>query len=270
MAKLQKSGVCVALAAAVLGVSTFVWAQRIVALPAVGAASQPAADPDNSGKPEDPAGPQSREPGDLMGAGAMVYVDDSFASVDKLRTAMRSANQGQAQLAIKQFQEITDQFGQKLVLLNDNSYVSITDFVRERLLAMPAVKNGMYDQFFGNDAKRAVDGAIENQDVAGLIRTCDRYYPSAAALRGYTQAGEWYFERGEFVAAAQTWRKLLAHPLVGDRQAQLLFDAAAAETLARDGAAAQTMRDQLEKKFPDAMGVVSGMQVKLQIGRAHV
>src|SRR5262249_51413777 len=147
--------------------------------------------------------------GDLMSAGTAVYVDDSFASTDKLRTAVRYAKNGQSQLAITAFQDISNNFGQKLVLLKDNSYVSITDYVREHLLAMPAVKNGMYDQLYGVDAKREIDTAIENQDVSQLIRISDRYFPSAAAFKGLSVAAEWYFERGEFSAAAQTWRKIL-------------------------------------------------------------
>jgi outer membrane protein assembly factor BamB len=226
-------------------------------------AATPTPDPENTGKPDDPAAPISRDPGDLMSSGTMVYVDDSFASVEKLRTAIRYANQGQAQLAINAFQDIVTNYGQKLVLLNDNSYVSITDYVREKLLAMPAVKNGMYDQLFGLDARRDIDAAIENRDVATLIRMSDRYYPSTAALKGLAQAAEWYFERGEFSAAAQTWRKVLKHPLVGDRTAETLFRAALADHLAEDYAAAKDLRDRLAKEFPQATGTISGKPAKL-------
>jgi outer membrane protein assembly factor BamB len=223
----------------------------------------PPLDVGNTGKPDDPAAAPSRDPGDLMNAGALVYVDDSFASVDKLRTAIRSANQGQSQLAIRQFQDITKEFGQKLVLLNDGSYVSVTDYVRERLLAMPAIKTGMYDQLFGSEARREIDAAVEARDVAGLIRACDRYYPSASALKGLSQAAEWYFERGEFTAAAHTWRKAIGHPLAGDGKAQLLFSTAVAESLASNGAQAKALLERLDKEFPDATGTVAGKEVKL-------
>ncbi len=124
---------------------------------------------DNAGGTDDLAAPLSRDPGDLMNSGTMVYVDDSFASVEKLRTAIRYANQGQSQLAINAFQDIVANYGQKLVLLNDNSYVSITDYVRERLLAMPVVKNGMYDQLYGLEARREIEAALDNRDVAAVI-----------------------------------------------------------------------------------------------------
>ena len=132
--------------------------------------------------PGEPAAPPVRSadrvPGDLMGraaeSNAQVYVDDSFASIDKIRKANQYSNQGQSQLAISEFQSIIDQYGQKLVYLNDSSYVSITDYVRERLLQLPAVRQGMYDQLYGGDAQKAVDAAIQGRDVATLIRVCDR------------------------------------------------------------------------------------------------
>jgi outer membrane protein assembly factor BamB len=212
---------------------------------------------------DDLAAPLSRDPGDLMNSGTMVYVDDSFASVEKLRTAIRYANQGQSQLAINAFQDIVANYGQKLVLLNDNSYVSITDYVRERLLAMPAVKSGMYDQLYGLEARREIDAALDNRDVAALIRVSDRYFPAAAALKGLAQAAEWYFERGEFAAAAQTWRLLLTHPLAGDRTPEFLFRAALAEHLAGSTTPAAALRDRLARDFPDASGALDGKQARL-------
>ena len=122
-------------------------------------------------------------------SGTQVYVDDSFASVDKLRGAIRYQQNGQAREAINSFQKIIDEFGQKLVYLNDKSYMSITDFVRDRMLEMPAVKNGMYEQLFGTEAKKAIGEAIEDKDLSGVVRMCDRYFPSKAALNGLSVAG---------------------------------------------------------------------------------
>jgi outer membrane protein assembly factor BamB len=230
-----------------------------LAMPAVARAQADIADPPAARRDRDPAGLMDR----AAQSGAQVYVDDSFASVEKLRTAQRYASQGQSQLAINEFQNIITNYGQKLVYLNDNSYVSITDYVRERLLQLPAVKAGMYDQLFGGEAQKAVDAAVRQRDVAGLSRVCDRYFPSAAALEGLSQAAGWYFERGEFAAASRTWQTLLAHPLAGKGRAELLFRAAVAEALARDTEAARQLRGRLEKEFPGATGTVSGKDVLL-------
>ncbi len=265
---------------ALQAISAAVFAAAVVSLPAqpsaaapqrggriagvnVTPANQPAGDADNTENSGDLGTPPAGNLGDLMSTGTTVYVDDSFATGDKLKTANRLASQNQSQLAIKAYQEIADKYGQKLVLKSDGMYLSATDYVRASLVAMPAVKNGMYDQLFGSDAQREVDAAIDNRDVTALIRACDRYYPSTAALKGLCQAAEWYFERGEFISAAQTWRNALAHPRVGDRKAQILFSAAIAEALAQNKQAAQALHDQLAGEFPDAAGTVSGKEVKL-------
>jgi outer membrane protein assembly factor BamB len=235
----------------------------LAAVPILSTAAQDAQPAASHGPAEAP----QRNPGGLMDraadSGAQVYVDDSFASVDKLRTAIRYANQGQSQLAINEFQSIITNYGQKLVYLDDSSYVSITDYVREKLLQLPAVKTGMYDQLFGGEAQKAVDAAIASHDAAALIRVCDRFFPSSAAFAGLQQAAEWYFERGEFSPASRTWQALLGHPLVGKKGPELLFRAALAETLAKNAPVAKTLRERLEKEAPDATGIVFGQEVKL-------
>jgi outer membrane protein assembly factor BamB len=236
--------------------------------PGAAPASQPKKDDTPPGEAADaPKRPQPNEAGGMMDraadSGAQVYVDDSFASVEQIRTAQRLASQGQSQLAIQKFQEIIDKFGQKLVYLNNDSYISITDYVRERLLNVAAVRNGMYDQLFGQDAKKQIDAAATQGDLAALVRVCDRYFPSTAAFNGLVQAGEWYFERGEFASASRIWQKLLTHPMIRDRQPDLLFRAALAEHLGRDEDAAKKLRDRLDKSFPDATGAVAGKEVTL-------
>ena len=195
--------------------------------------------------------------------GTMVYVDDSFASVDDLRKAIRAAEQGQAEVAITKFQEISDNYNQKLVYLDDNSYEAIPDYVRENLLNIPEVRSGMYDQLFGTTAKKEIDAATENHDLAMLIRMCDRYYPATAALQGLARAGDWYFERGEFTAAARTWQELLDHPMAREMRPVLLFRAAMADGLSGNKAGAQALRDRLAKDFADATGTVSGKETTL-------
>ncbi len=212
-------------------------------------------------------GADANNPGGLMDraadSGAQVYVDDSFQSVERLRVAIRLASQNRPKEAIPAFQDIIDNFGQKLVYLNNDSYVSITDYVREKLLAVPAVQQGMYDQFYGTVAEGLVETAIATRDLAGLVKACDRYYPSSAAHRGLGMAAEWYFERGEFSTAGRTWQMLMTHPKSKGAQAELLFRASLAEKLSGNAAGAKRYRDRLAKDFKAAMGVVDGEKVDL-------
>lgn len=258
-----------ALALAALG------AAAVVSLEPLGAqeVSRPAAAATSPSEIPDPPKPATqpnggdRVPGGLMDraadSGAQVYVDDSFASVEKLRVALRYASQNRSQEAINAFHEIVEKYGQKLVYLNNDSYVSITDYVREKLLAMPDVRQGMYDQIFGAQAEKEIAAASDAHDLSGLIRICDRYYCAAAAQKGLLLAADWYFERAEFSSAARTWQLLLNHPKSRGMQANLLFRAAAAEKLSGNEAGAKKLRERLAKDFPDAMGTVDGQSTNL-------
>ncbi len=202
--------------------------------------------------------------------GAQIYVDDSFASIEKLRDANRYATQGQSQLAINAYQKVIDGYGQKLVYLDNDSYVSITDYVRQKLLTMPAVQSGMYDQLLGLAAQKEIEPLVQQRDTAGVLRACDRFFPAKAAFDGLSHAAEWYFERADFPAAARVWEELLEHPAAsgqtpegGEKRAELLFRAAVAQHMDRNDPAAVALRDQLQKEFPDATGTVDGQSVKL-------
>jgi outer membrane protein assembly factor BamB len=207
------------------------------------------------------------QPGGMMDraaeSGAQVYVDDSFASIDQLRTASRYASQGQSQLAITTYQNIIDIYGQKLVYLSNDSYMSITDYVCGKLLQMPAVQSGTYDQLFGVQAQQAIDAAVEAHNLPELMRACDRFFPSTAAFDGLSTAAAWHFEQADFSTAARLWQKLLAHPRAKKNLAELLFRQAVAESLAGDATAATTLRSRLVTEFPDATASINGQPTPL-------
>lgn len=210
-------------------------------------------------QPRTPGSPMDR----AVDGGSSVYVDDSFASVEKIRKADRfQEKEDQWQRAVTTYQEIIDEYGQKLVYLDDGSYISITDYVRERLLAMPAVQRGDYDQFFGLDAEKRVNAAIDARDLTALVRVCDKYFPAKAAVKGLSHAAEWYFERGEFAAAARTWQQLLTHPLAADKPVYL-HRAILAEHLNGRDAQARKLHEQLLRNYPDEQGTFAGETVTL-------
>ncbi|MCL2647670.1 MAG: PQQ-like beta-propeller repeat protein [Phycisphaerales bacterium] len=233
-------------------------AAAVAAAVLVAQTAQPVAQP----AVETPANPMER----AADSGAQIYVDDSFTAVDKLCEAANKAKQGQVEVVIKKYQDIIDNYGQKLVYLNNDSYVSITDFVREQLLAMPAVKDGMYDSLFGTDAKKAVEEAVARRDITNLLRVCDRYFPATTSLDGLSLAAEWHFERGEFAAAARIWELLLKHPMVSPKsshRAVFLFRSLVAEHFAGNSAKAKLLRERLAMDFPHATGPVSGQETDL-------
>lgn len=199
---------------------------------------------------------QQAAPGGMMDRAvdvrAPVYVDDSFASLEKIRTAARYERQNQSRLAIETYQQTVDEFGQKLIFLSDNRYVSLAAFVRAKLLGMPAVQQGEYDHIYGPAAQSAIAEALDQNDEAKLRAACDRYFPATAAVAGVDQAARISFERGAFATAARLWESLLDHPAAKDQKAAFVHHAAVALHLSGQDERAHALRDQLAREFPDA------------------
>ncbi len=195
-------------------------------------------------------------PGGMMDRAAdirtPVYVDDSFASLEKIRTAARYERQNQTRLAIETYQQVLENFGQKLIFLSDNRYVGIAGYVRARLLAMPAVEQGEYDRIYGPVAQNAIDEALAQNDDVALRMACERYFPSTAAIIGSDQAARIAFERGSFSSAAKLWESLLDHPGAAAQRAVFLHHAAVAHHMAGQYARAEELRGQLAQRYPDA------------------
>lgn len=240
--------------AVMLSSAGFVWGDKPLMRPDIAPLNGPPGEAATTEKAEDTT--------------ARIYVDDSFGSMDKLRVATRLESQKQTQLAIQKYQEVLDEFGQKLMNQGNDTYLSLSEYVRAKLLAMPAVQKGMYDQLFGPQAKRKVDEAIAHHDLRKLLEVCDQYYPASSTVAGLQQAGEWYFEAGEFASAGRVWKMLLKHPrLVVDRGqedspagqalAQVLYRGALAEFLAAGG----------RKADPDSLSYVQAMELKARLTR---
>jgi len=210
---------------------------------------------------------EPKAPGNMMDkaveTGGTLYVSDSFAAAEKLRTAQRFEAQNQTQLALQKYQEVLDEYSTKVFFVGDDYYQSMGEYVRQRLLEMPAVQRGDYDQLFGPMAERNIKPAIATMDVVTIIRECDRYFPAQVAGEGMEYAAQLFFERGDFSAAAKVWRNLLGHPRMAARKAELLFRTALAEGLAGNTNKAEKYRAQLAADFAQTDAVINGRSVRL-------
>jgi outer membrane protein assembly factor BamB len=210
---------------------------------------------------------EAKAPGNMMDkaveTGGTLYVSDSFAAAEKLRTAQRFEAQNQTQLALQKYQEVLDEYSTKVFFVGDDYYQSMGEYVRQRLLEMPAVQRGDYDQLFGPMAERNIKPAIAAMDVVTIIRECDRYFPAQVAGEGMEYAAQLFFERGDFSAAAKVWRNLLAHPRMAARKAELLFRCGLAEALAGNSSKAEKYRAQLAADFAQTDAVINGRSVRL-------
>src|SRR5438128_296594 len=94
---------------------------------AVAMGQLPATVPNSAGRAEGMKDelPGARAPAGMMNKGGQIYLDDSFGAVEKIQAAARYVSQRQDRLAIEMYQDVLENCGQKLLYLNDNSYVSV-------------------------------------------------------------------------------------------------------------------------------------------------
>ncbi len=192
-----------------------------------------------------------------------IQVDDSFGARDMLRTANHLVKSGHVAKAVREYQKIVQQFGRKVIATGPDSYESVEAYIWHLVVRLPAVRQGMYDQLYGLQAKTAVASAEKSGSIHTLVSIGRSYFPATAAAAAMRIAASRLFERGSFAAAARIWLSLMQHPAMQAQRPQLLDHAALAAWLAGQDALARRLDGELKQKYPHAMGLVNGTPVNL-------
>ncbi len=192
-----------------------------------------------------------------------IQVDDSFGARDMLRTANHLVKSGHVAKAVREYQKIVQQFGRKVIATSPDSYESVEAYIWHLVVRLRAVRQGMYDQLYGLQAKAAVARAEKSGSIHSLVSVGRSYFPSSAAAQAMRVAAARLFERGSFAAAARIWLSLMHHPAMQAQRAQLLDHAALAAWLAGQNSLALRLEAELKKNYPNALGMVNGTPVNL-------
>lgn len=90
------------------------------------------------------------------------------------------------------------------------------------------------------------------------------YFPTESAKAAGIRLMDDYFEQGDYVAVAQTGRRLLDwHPNLIAERPMVLYRTAIAQKLAGQGEDAGRCLDELRRDFPQASGTIRGQDVLL-------
>ncbi len=192
-----------------------------------------------------------------------IQVDDSFGARDMLRTANHLVKSGHVAKAVRQYQKIVQQFGRKVIATGPDSYESVEAYIWHLVVRLPAVRQGMYDQLYGLQAKDAVARAEKFGSIHSLMSVGRSFFPATAAAAALRLAASRLFERGSFAAAARIWLSLMHHPAMRTQRPELLDHAALAAWLAGQDALARRLEGELKQKYPQALGLVNGAPVNL-------
>lgn len=148
------------------------------------------------------AQPPAPDPANLRG--------DSAQTRKRLTEADQKLTSNQASEAIDALQRVLDEAGDDLVTVDGKEYRPARRFAHQILARLPADALKSYQDRLDGPAKNLLDTAKRTRNPTPLWQLLDRYFVSRPADEGLLLLGDLLFEDGEFRAAEQVWRKLLA------------------------------------------------------------
>lgn len=185
-----------------------------------------------------------------------VSVNISFSAQDQMRKARRLIRSGHLTRALMIYQHVLETLGTHLIKIHHARYISLRDYVWQKLYQSPAVRNGLYDQIFGLIAAKAINAARSRHDPDAILTACNKYLLTAAAVDALIHLSDRYFEAGHFSRALRIDRELLPDPAAEHRRPSILFRAALAARMANRPRLLAEYRNELVKQYPAAQGTV--------------
>ncbi len=210
--------------------------------------------------------PAAETPDDSGG----VYVRDSAIALEKLALARRMERLHEWGKSADVYQEILEKYPDRVVPSGEdpqthavNRYVSVTETVRQSLCKWPPDGLLIYRSRYETEAAKLLDAA-GSDGLDKLQQVLFLYFPTDAAKSAGVRLMDIYFEQGDYVAAAQTGRRLLDwHPNLIAERPMILYRTAIAQKLAGQTDDAARCLDDLRQNFPQTTGTIRGQDVLL-------
>ncbi len=199
-----------------------------------------------------------------------VYVRDSAIALEKLALARRMERLHEWGKSADVYQEILEKYPDRVVPSGEDpqthavsQYVSVTETVRQSLCKWPADGLLVYRSRYETEAAKLLNVA-GSDGVDKLQQVLFLYFPTDAAKTAGIRLMDIYFEEGDYVAVAQTGRRLLDwHPNLIAERPMVLYRTAIAQKLAGQTDDARRCLDELSHNFPQATGTIRGDDVLL-------
>ena len=201
--------------------------------------------------------PAAPDPANLRG--------ESGQTRKRLAEAEKKLIDGKTAEAVEAVQRVLDDAGDDLVALDAKQYRPARWVAHQILARLPADALKGYRDRVEVPARKLLDAGKASRDPAPLWQLLDRYFVSRPADEGLLLLGDLLFERGEFHAAEQLWRRLLPDAGADLPYPKSQADAAAvrarlvlAAAFAGDVGRAEAEFATLKEKHPDAKGNIAG------------
>ena len=190
---------------------------------------------------------------------------ESAQTLKRLAEAEQKVINGKAADGIEDLQRILDEAGDDLVSLDGKHFRAARWFAHGVLAKLPVDALTTYRNRIDEPARKLFEAGRRDRDPAPLWQLLDRYFVSRSSEEASLLLGDLLFERGEFRAAEQVWKRLLPGggadvPLPGSKgdpaavKSRLILAAIFAGELER----ARGELAEFEKKHPGAVGRLAG------------
>jgi outer membrane protein assembly factor BamB len=207
----------------------------------------------------------SAQPGAGTAPEAALLRGDSTQTRKRLAEAEQKLLGNTAGEAVEELQRVLDEAPDDLIMLDARRYRSARWVIHSLLAKLPADALRAYQDRIDQPARKLLEQGKRDRDARPLWLLLDRYFVSRPAEESLVLLGEFLFERGEFRAAEEQWRRLLP-----DAGADLSYPASKVDqalTRARIALAVIYQNDPLraaaevaafKARYPDAAGSLAG------------
>ncbi len=204
-----------------------------------------------------PGGPAVPEPAALRG--------ESTQTRKRLAEAEQKIIGGKAADAADDLQRLLDESADDLITLDGHQFRAARWVAHALFAKLPPDVLKAYQDRIDQPAKKLLEQARQSRDPRPLWQLLDRYFVSRPADAGLLLLGELLFERGEFRAAEDVWRRLLpdagadpAYPNSKADPALVRARIALAVIFQADAARAKAEVAAFKEKHPNATGTLAG------------
>lgn len=197
-----------------------------------------------------------------------IFVRDSAVAAEKIALAERMARLEQWDTSATVYQEIIDEFADRVLPAEFDSagrptvYRSVAPEIQDRIAAWPAAGLAVYRSLFEPAARQELEAAGDDPRLLQLVAT--RFFATESGRAAAVRIFDLRFSRGEFSSAAIIAQRVIErHPAPDDKSPLLIARAALAWQLAGNPTRARQLLDRLETDDADATATIAGEPVKL-------
>jgi outer membrane protein assembly factor BamB/tetratricopeptide (TPR) repeat protein len=215
---------------------------------------------------------------------AEVYPESSHKADDLLRSAAAHAQGGEWAEAVKIYERVIEQFGDKVVALPKDDpgadpsgesklFVDVRQFCQRRLAALPAEARAIYRERVDPQAERWYRHGVADRDRTLLRRVVEEAFCSSWGDDALELLGDLAFEDGQFAEALAAYRQLvpdqpndrltLTHPDPSVDVARVAAKKLLCRAVQAENPPTTADLDEFAQRFPNATGALAGRKGSL-------